>query len=610
MSHSDDTETGGKGDRTEHEEQDTVDLPGRAGRTSGILGRRTALKAGATALAASVGMGAASAQEEDYDTIKVPRGSIRHITVGSGETLRNKLFDVSAPGAGVKIVPSGSGWVVENIGFKGRFNAETFAVNPHVNKGSRGVIRNVYAKGYGTKGGGVWVQPSHAGELVIENVWLEGFPNNGVYGSAPGKRRGTGMGRVVIRDSVGCNNNVAQFRTGSPNCVVENCAMWLDKIPEDYPLTNAGVTARGVWVRGYDCTVRNCDIQIPTKFDEAGAAILAVESSTQFPGSDRTYADLENTRLQGFTKGDIVGSSAGAPEKRVPAGVPRTPEEAASGGGAGTGNSGSSSTSSSLENSLRIDTEDGADLVSYQVLTSGEIRRDAGAETNDTITHNIDDTWMVEGVVGNGYADTFEFEGEVLDVILDNPATVYVNGTELDPATLDAHTLKIDTEDGADLVEYEVVTSGEVAPGSDAEDNDRIVQNDDGTWTASGVVGNGYADSFTFEGEVQDVTLSNPATVLVDGEELDPATLDAGSTWHDLQVAGTGDRTIYAFQVSGELEAGDTVDDHENVGADSVSGVVSDDVDAYRFTGELVDVAVYGDAEVTVDGEPVDTDSL
>lgn len=595
MSHSDDIEEDGKDERTNDPGAAESAGAGREDGTSPLLGRRTALKAGAAALASAVGVGTAAAQE-NYDTVTVPSGTIKRINVGGGETLRNKLFDVSAAGAGVKIVTSGSGWVVENIGFKGRFNAKTFAVIPHVDGGGRGVIRNVYAKGYGTSGGGVWIQPSHAGELLIENVWLEGFPNNGVYGSAPGKRSSGGKGRVVIRDSVGCNNNVAQFRTGSPNCVVENCAMWLDQIPEDYPLTNTGVTARGVWVRGYDCTVRDCDVQIPTSYDEAGAAILAVENPNQFPGSDRTYADLENTCVQGFTKGDIVGSSAGEPEKRIPAGVPRTPEEAASGGGAGTGNSDTSDTS---QDRKQLHIEGTGDRSVYTFSVSGEL------ETTDTVdAHENVNGSSVTGVLYGG-VDEFRFTGELVDFTVYGDASATVDGQSVSPASPDGDWQHLRVVGNGDYTAYDVAVSGDLRTTETVNPHDDVSDA-----SVSGVVIGG-ADDYLFTGELESLQTDGDIAVLVDGAPVDDTSAAAAEpTWHDLQVAGTGERTIYAFEVSGELETTDTVDPHENVHDSAASGVVYGGIDDFRFTGELVDFTAFGDLELSVDGQSVDPSSL
>jgi hypothetical protein len=161
--------------------------------------------------------------------------------------------------------------------------------------------------------------------------------------------------------------------------------------------------------------------------------------------------------------------------------------------------------------------------VDYEFVTSGEATHGSEAEASDEVTENDDGTWAIRGVVSNGHADSFEFQGEILDANLTGPATVTVDGEERDfggDASAERHTLAVETEPGADLVRYTIVTSGEATHGSKAEPtSDSITQNSDGTWTIDGVTGDGYADSFEFEGEILDVSLSNPATVLVDGSE-------------------------------------------------------------------------------------------
>ncbi|MFC6718280.1 right-handed parallel beta-helix repeat-containing protein [Natrialbaceae archaeon GCM10025810] len=71
---------------------------------------------------------------------------------------------------------------------------------------------------------------------------------------------------------------------------------------------------------------------------------------------------------------------------------------------------------------------------------------------------------------------------------------------------------------------------------------------------------------------------------------------------------GTSDVTRYEFSVDGEVD-GDLDDDSE-IDGNRVRGVVVDYYDAYRFSGEIEDLSVDGDATVRVNGLKVDPDKL
>ncbi|MFA9427623.1 hypothetical protein [Natronorubrum sp. A-ect3] len=161
--------------------------------------------------------------------------------------------------------------------------------------------------------------------------------------------------------------------------------------------------------------------------------------------------------------------------------------------------------------------------------------------------------------------------------------------------------------DDSDVTRYEFEVDGDVEPSNyegatiddEAEIEDSLV---------SGVVAN-WKDAFRFSGDLEELTVDGPATVLVNDEEIDPA--DYGDDLpHVLEVEGQGSPTSFEITVEGTIElAGD--DDPEDE-ATTVSGstgqsTVTDGSQMFRFSGALTDVTLIdGEATVSLDGEEID----
>ncbi|QLH81187.1 right-handed parallel beta-helix repeat-containing protein [Halosimplex pelagicum] len=334
-----------------------------------------------------------------------------------------------------------------------------------------------------------------------------------------------------------------------------------------------------------------------------------------------------------------------------------------------------------------LTTEDPSEL-DYTFTTTGEIERNASedddsTEENDSVTENGDGTWTVDGYTGNGYGDSFRFNGEVASFSPIEPfLEVRIDGEVVDPTTLGSgddsssdgssgdgstddsssdgssgdgstddsssdgssgdgstddsssdgssgdgstddsssdgssgdgstddsssdgssgdgstRTLTIDGSD-ADRTDYRFNVDGSISPTDSIGDGDTI----DGT-TATGFV-NGGTDRYEFTGSVTDFTRDGDATVLVDGQQVDPAEL--GVTAPDLPnsfvVDGTGDTTEYEISVSGELAKDPTVgtvDEGDTVDGSQARGSVDDETDGYRFSGDVDALAITGAAAVT-----------
>ncbi|GAA0522583.1 hypothetical protein SAMN04488066_105116 [Halorubrum aquaticum] len=72
-----------------------------------------------------------------------------------------------------------------------------------------------------------------------------------------------------------------------------------------------------------------------------------------------------------------------------------------------------------------------------------------------------------------------------------------------------------------------------------------------------------------------------------------------------IRIHGSGTPSTYEVTVGGELVPdGGSSRDAGHVSGSTAEGVVTNDDRGYRFRGELHDVTVDGDAEISLDGEP------
>ncbi|PSP93458.1 hypothetical protein BRC91_09805 [Halobacteriales archaeon QS_4_62_28] len=247
--------------------------------------------------------------------------------------------------------------------------------------------------------------------------------------------------------------------------------------------------------------------------------------------------------------------------------------------------------------------------ISYEFTTTGEITKllDNGAnsaeQNNDTIVQNNDGTWTATGYTGNGYGDGFAFRGEVTDfspkvgsyeLSLDGNATdaYELTGTEQNRDELVIHS---DSE-----VSYEFTTTGEITKlldnGTDSaeQNNDTVVQNNDGTWTATGYTGNGYGDGFEFDGEVTGFnTPATDYTVLLNGQETDKWSL-TGTEKPEIRDSDIGGGGSYTGQTFSESDATVVVTSRDELVA-AMDSVGSGDV-----------VFIPGDVAIQMNGTTVD----
>ncbi|WP_049923565.1 hypothetical protein [Halopiger djelfimassiliensis] len=637
-----------------------------------LFDRRTYLKGvagvGAT-IAASMG---AAAQSGDYEEVVVGANQSVTYTVGSGETLENLLIDISAHNAKFYIRANGSDWAVRNIGIRGTWDDDTkeepFIVN--VTAGGTGVVENFYwadgtapfdsQRTYGGAATGCYVANSHAGTLIMENMNLQGFSDNGVYGSSPGDLSshpsgGGGGGEVIIRNSYAADCAPAGFRLGSDGSRLENCVV-----------TNC---TRNYWGFYHDTAVVDCDLS-----DSSQHGDIVVSDSYWDHAATVTARNtyFETTGKHG-SNGRVVGSSADRTPRTKPdqvEGVPLTPEEAAAGTSSadpspptngdeddGTDDDGEVSEDAHL---LAFVTESDARLAEYEFTAEGPVEFATapyespsggsieGSSSNDYIESD-NGTYRAGGATGGGYGDAFHVDGPVTAIDLDQPDAMWIelDGEEMtveevieataeeeddqqdDDAEDTSNLLAFVTESDARLAEYEFTAEGPVefatAPyespsggsieGSSSND---YIESDNGTYRAGGATGGGYGDAFRVDGPVTAIDLDQPDAMWIelDGEEMTAEEVIEATSGEDdredrpshaIVIDGTeSDEPVsYSFKVSGSIEKSTyrdaSIDDDDIIDGNEIEGTVRNSTDTYWFSGDIVDFWLNGNARVDVE---------
>jgi len=502
------------------------------------ISRRSAVKligvAGAAALPISASVAADT--HDDYETIEVPAGEREEIRVRNGETLSNKLIDVTASGASVRIDARGSDWTVRNVGVKGEMDADDDMAL--LVGGERGTVENVYL-GDGCIPGrskGAWVDHgSTDGPIEFRRVHVAGFPNNGIYGSPTADLQG---GVLHIRDSYFDSNNISQFKIGSPlgTCEVTNTVVRTDNSAPHNGFDQ--VNKRGIWALDGDIVVRNCDIQ----------------------GTINTYApatvEVEDTRWDGrhYGEGSITGGSSGTPDLSPPESCPTTAEEAASGSTSGSSGE-SSGTEPSIEDIWNTDdsnhvtlTGETNEISDYRIVGVGnaEFGEDANTDSDDPYRDTVEadgSEFTVRGYLG-GAADDYHIRGEVNSVEINGDISVTVNGVQVAPPELEgvgtwdgSETSNDDKGETADSLGNTITIDGTQAPDEmsrytfsvtgEAEQSEELTSLADERhpWDAmqsivsdgdvTGIVGNGE-DGYRYSGEITSLQIHGNADVNIE----------------------------------------------------------------------------------------------
>jgi hypothetical protein len=260
----------------------------------------------------------------------------------------------------------------------------------------------------------------------------------------------------------------------------------------------------------------------------------------------------------------------------------------------------------------------------YEFAVSGTIEPhpDAGPiEVKDTI-----DGSSVTGAVHRD-KDAYRFSGQLTALDVNGDARVSLSyGDETDTK---ADRLQLVAGSDASI-DYTFTTTDKIVPVTDgehsAEDNDEAVENSDGTWTATGYVGNGYGDTFDFWGDVANITpIDGDWTLFLNGTEVTAYDLigeeppkqetrqhsysfeGTGNSWADYYLEVEDGSEMIASTVDGAVIEPDfhwVSDD----GTKAAGRVDPGERHAYEFDNLVLDVTIEGEADAFVNGSPSNLD--
>jgi hypothetical protein len=309
---------------------------------------------------------------------------------------------------------------------------------------------------------GFIVQQYHSGKVTFRNCHVEGFSNNGIYGSIPGRG---GQGVVGIECCLLANNNIAQFKLSSEGSYSRNSVILVDSdVP---PLPHySGNAARGFFYHDGNghVTLENVDF-IHERSDSHHVIDFAPQWAVQgkaqctfknlrilHNGSSRMIKDPNNVSSPqyGFEFQNINISGDG--NLNVPGYWPNsicvnnnceqptrdkecvssagTGSTGSSGGSSGSGGSGSSESGTSAvpheggEHDITLSGGSDSEPVPYLMLVDGDILEAKGSAKDAVFGNKIIGTL-------NGQADTYKYDGRIKELNVAEPITVKLDGEEL-----------------------------------------------------------------------------------------------------------------------------------------------------------------------------------
>jgi hypothetical protein len=510
---------------------------------------------------------------------------------GTGALFENVTVDLTAPGATPGVHVGGDDDVqIHDVRFVGRGIHPDSAPQPCGNTAipgcdtnpdvtgalypivrspdGTGVVKNVVAHNGGLMGtysrGGVFVGVSTKGTLTLEDCVFTGFSGNGLYCSRTN-------GVVRVEGGSFRNNDVSQVRLGSEGSYVQGAEVVVDAETSTSPnptdaLNQRGVRFEGAKIDDSNPAIRDCDVTIATT-PNSGGGVVASTTAGEFT--------VENTRVQ-VDAGRTPGVLAKTPDGGRFYPPPPEPHDA---------------------------TLDGASVTGSAAgrTTIGLRQRPGSVVENCCVRETGPDRDGVTVTDGEGYTITDSTIDVTGQPVVERNATAETSGIRsTGDCPAPSRTLTIVGSEGGASYEFSVDArlEGSAADGGTTEDGDTI----SGT-SASGSVGSADRDSYAFAGRVRSFALDGDATVLVDGETVDPARLSG--LLERVAIAGTGS---YEFTVSGELAAssanGTAIEESDTVSGSSASGRVDGDTDTYAFSGELTRISTGGSTTVTVGGVP------
>ena len=489
---------------SERRERRGVDRTGSRGsrlrRDSGglpVVGRREYLRlVGAAGVATTAATAGTAGATTHYTTYTVSEGGTFRRNIGSDETFENVLIDATADDTDVDIDVEGSNWTVRNVGIKGQLNdTDASAFRLEVSEGSTGLFERVYLGAGSTDGGhaGIFVPTSHEGRLVVRELNVQYWADNGKYASAPGRsERGGRGGLVEVERSYARNNNIAGFRLGTDRSVVRDSVVLVD---EDVPLNSAGLAnARGIWIKeGGTVEIENCDVLLA--HPEASYCVCEGDDNTVSLARVIDSQVAARDGAEGKYRGNLETINVGNdPNVEQPPGVPLSAKEAALG--------------RNLLKSIDIAGGTDSDLLEYTLETTGEIAGTRSTEAVDDVTGGQSGGTQVSGATG-GDSDIFRYSGEITGLNVDIPA----DGS-LGSLTVDRSNGRIRFEGGSrnrSRYEYYVRVTGSVTSDQSIEGHDAVTDK-----AAKGHLVRSNYDAYDYTGEIAELWARLPE----DGSQL------------------------------------------------------------------------------------------
>jgi len=451
-----------------------------------------------------------------------------------------------------------------------------------------------------TWGQGIYIGSDHVGEVVFDGVDIRGMNNNGIYTG------GSAKGPVHWKNCFFKNNNIANIRMATDGSSVKNCVVLVDAAT-DAPTNNM----RGIWVRegGDNMTVDNSDVYYAYSGSGSGNPISVKprdgSGSGQF-GTVRVYNETDNSAIR-HVGGDWSGNTAhvtGSGDRSAPSyfanvytgsdatKARKSLDETNTGTGSDTN---TEETQTDLPNSLTIEGTGYTEPVEYVFSVSEAVEKGPNGDSDDT----INDT-TVDGVVGG--TDDFNFAGEVTAFDMSGSGTVYINGEQVDPSTLGSSGDSGSTDSGS-------TGDGSTSDGSTSDGSTSDDSTSDSSTTDSSTTDSSTSDGSTSDGSTDSDSTTDSTTT--DSSSTDSSTAELGKT---LTIDGTQSQGIagYSASVSGDIardeeqstikEGGspwDTIED--DVAGSEAVGMVGYGKDVYRFSGQLENIDLRGEAVVTLD---------
>lgn len=155
----------------------------------------------------------------------------------------------------------------------------------------------------------------------------------------------------------------------------------------------------------------------------------------------------------------------------------------------------------------------------YEFTVTGDLKPGPRADTEDPSSLDTIRGQTAYGLVGRFGIDEYQFGGDVSEITVRGPATVSVNGEEIEGTNPYPNDLRIEST-GEEYAYYEITVSGEIRPGPNADTDDPSKPDVIRDGRVQGQVGRYGIDDFRFSGDVTSVQLDGPANVLVNGTEI------------------------------------------------------------------------------------------